>query len=42
MIRGSWLFHLWRHYLIRHSIKLHESRKDCKTATEWSGKLAAT
>ena len=35
-IKDSYLFHVWRHQLIRHAIKLHESRKDGKTATEWS------
>ena len=35
-IKDSYLFHVWRHQLIRHAIKLHVSRKDGKTATEWS------
>lgn len=35
-IKDSYLPHDWRHILIRHGIKLHESRKDSTTATEWS------
>lgn len=33
---NPWLFHTWRHKMIRHAIKLHESRKDGVTVTEWS------
>ena len=33
---NPWLYHTHRHKLIRHAIKLHESRKDQVTATEWS------
>lgn len=33
---NPWLYHTWRHKYIRHAIKLHESRKDGVTATEWS------
>ena len=32
----SYLYHVYRHLMIRHAIKLHESRKDGVTATEWS------
>ena len=35
-ISDSYLYHIWRHGMIRHAIKLHESRKDGVTATEWS------
>lgn len=35
-IKDSYLSHDWRHLLIRHAIKLHESRKDGLTGTEWS------
>lgn len=33
---NPWLFHTYRHKMIRHAIKLHEASKDGVTATEWS------
>ena len=32
-IKDQYLYHRWRHLMIRHAIKLHESRKDGVTAT---------